>query len=236
MRRAIRCIVPPERGVAGWTKKLLACGAGTASRCCTGGSASFAALLQKGVFSLKKALESVRLSVQEFGSVRTVAVCGMLIALKFVLGLFTVNVSNLLKVGFAFLPIAAAGMLFGPGVGGTVGALGDILAYFIQPTGPYFPGFTLNAFLSGFLYGLLLYRRALKFGRVCVAKAAVTILVNFLLNPLWLSFLYGKAFWTIVSARAATNLALLPIDVFMLFSLLKILEKCRVPQMMRRNC
>ena len=47
-------------------------------------------------------------------------------------------------------------MLFGPGVGGAVGALSDILGYAVRPTGPYFPGFTVTAALSGVIFGLLL--------------------------------------------------------------------------------
>jgi ECF transporter S component (folate family) len=151
--------------------------------------------------------------------------CGMLLALKVVLGMFTLNVSPVLKIGFSFLPVAAAGMLFGPLAGGMVGALGDIVSYFISPTGPYFPGFTLNAFLAGFLYGLFLYKKNVTFVRTFCAKASVTVCVSFLLNPLWLSVLYSKAFFVILSARIVTNLILLPIDVLLLFGLLKTMKR-----------
>ena len=191
---------------------------------------------RKGSFLMKQTLASIRLSAQEMGSIRTVAVCGMLLALKLVLGLFTINVSSILKVGFAYLPVAAAGMLFGPVVGGVVGAAGDILGYFLQPTGPYFPGFTFDAFLSGFVYGLLLYRRPVKLWRTFTSKVLVTLLVSFLMNPLWLSILYGRAFFAVVSARAAANLAMIPVDTAILFSLLKIMEKSRVALMIRKKC
>ena len=181
-------------------------------------------------------LRSIRLSAQEIGSIRTVAVCGMLLALKMVLNMFTINVTSILKVGFAYLPIAAAGMLFGPVAGGIVGAVGDILGYFVQPAGPYFPGFTLDAVLSGFIYGLLLYRRPVRLGRTFAAKALVTLLISFVLNPLWLSLLYGKAFIAVVSARMATNLTLLPIDTAILLALLKIMEKSCVTHLMQKKC
>lgn len=191
---------------------------------------------RKGSFLMKQILVSIRLSAQEMGSIRTVAVCGMLLALKLVLGLFTINVSSILKVGFAYLPVAAAGVLFGPVVGGVVGAAGDILGYFLQPTGPYFPGFTFDAFLSGFVYGLLLYRRPVKLWRTFTSKVLVTLLVSFVMNPLWLSILYGRAFFAVVSARAAANLAMIPVDTAILFSLLKIMEKSRVALMIRKKC
>lgn len=200
------------------------------------GTASYAALLQKGVFPLKKIFSSIRLSAQDFGNVRTIAACGMLLALNIVLGFFRVNISSFLRISFAYLPVAAAGMLFGPIAGGVVGIAGDVISYFIQPTGPYFPGFTLNAFLSGFLYGLLLYRRPVKLLRVFSVKALLTFLISFVLNPLWLSILYGKAFFVIVSTRIASNLIMLPIETAMLLALLKILEKGHVLQLMRKNC
>ena len=185
---------------------------------------------------MKQMLNSVRLSARELSSIRTVAVCGMLLAIKMVLNLFTVNVSSLIKIGFSYLPVAVAGMLFGPVVGGIVGAAGDVLGYFIQPTGPYFPGFTLNAFLSGFVYGLFLYRRRAGALRAFSAKAAVTLLVSILLNPLWLSVLYGKAFFAVLSARIMTSLLLLPIDSAVLFTVLKVMEKSRVTRLIRNNC
>ena len=159
------------------------------------------------------------------GAVAALAACGMLLALKVVLGMFTLNVSPVLKVGFSFLPIAAAGMLFGPAAGGAVGALGDVVSYFVSPTGPYFPGFTLSAFLSGFLYGVFLHGKPVKLLRTVLAKAAVAVLVNLLLNPLWLSVLYSKAFLAVLSARIATNLILLPIDAALLFAMLKVMER-----------
>lgn len=236
MRRFTRCSVPLERGVVGRTKSFGLRYGGRIPLLHIRGGTSYAAQLQKGVFPLKQFLSSVRLSMREIGSIRTIAVCGMLLALKMVLNLFTINVGSLLKIGFAYLPIAAAGILFGPIVGGIVGAAGDILGYFVQPSGPYFPGFTLNAFLSGFLYGLLLYRRPVKLTRTFTTKALITLLVSLVLNPLWLSVLYGKAFFAVVSARIAANLAMLPIDTAVLFALLKVIEKSRVVQMMQKKC
>ena len=141
---------------------------------------------------MKKICGSIRLSARSLGSIRTIAVCGVLLSLKLVLNLFTINISALLKIGLAYLPIAAAGMLFGPVVGICISI--SISSPFIFPSGPYFPGFTLSAFLSGFVYGLLLYRGPVKLWRAFTAKALVTLLVSFLLNPLWLAMMYGKTF------------------------------------------
>jgi hypothetical protein len=197
---------------------------------------SCAAPLQKGVFPLKQMLNSIRLSAQEIGSIRTVAVCGMLLALKIVLSMFTINVTNILKVGFAYLPIAAARHAFRSGGRRNCRSRRGRSGLLRSACRPVLPGFTLNAFLSGFLYGLVLYRRPVKLTRTFAAKALVTLLVSLALNPLWLSVLYGKAFFAVVSARIVTNLVLLPIDTAVLFALLKIVEKSRVARMLQKNC
>lgn len=176
---------------------------------------------------MKHYFEPVRSSARALESVLALAVCGMLLALKIVLGLFSVDVSQILKIGFSFLPVAVAGMLFGPVAGGVVGAAGDILSWFVRSTGPYFPGFTLDAALSGFLYGLFFYRRKPGMVRVAAAKTSVTVLVSMILNPLWLSLLYGKAFYAIFAARIAANLAQLPVDAAMLFLTLRLVERVR---------
>lgn len=177
---------------------------------------------------MKNLVNSVKLSAQELGKVSTVAMCGMLIALQVILRFFTINVTLILRVGFAFLPVAAASMLFGPLTGGIVGALGDVITYFVNPTGPYFPGFTISGYVSGFLYGLILYKRPVGFFRALSAKAAVTVVISFVLNPIWLAIFYGKAFLAVLAARIVPQLALLPVDVAMLFIMLKILDKMPV--------
>jgi ECF transporter S component (folate family) len=185
---------------------------------------------------MKQVLNSVRLSAKELGSIRAITVCGMLLALQLVLDMFTINVTAILRISFSYLPMAAVGMIFGPVAGGVFGIVGDVLGYFIHPTGPYFPGFTLNAFLTGFVYGVFLYRKPVGVLRTFSAKALITLLVSILLNPLWLSVLYGKAFFAVVSARIVTNLILLPIEAAILHLLLKVIEKSRVTRLVRKNC
>lgn len=176
---------------------------------------------------MKSFISSAKLSQKRAGIV-TLAGCGMLLALKAILGMFTLNVSPILKIGFSFLPIAAAGMLFGPVAGGTVGALGDLVSYLMNPTGPYFPGFTVNGFLAGFLYGVFFYKKAVTLFRTFLAKATVTAVIDLCLTPLWLSILYSKAFFAVFAARVATDLILLPIDLLLLYALMKGIERERL--------
>ena len=80
----------------------------------------------------------------------------LLTALEIVFSRFlSINAWNL-KIGFNFLPIALAALLFGPLAGGLVGALGDFIGAILFPIGAYFPGFTFTAFLTGCCFGLFL--------------------------------------------------------------------------------
>lgn len=60
------------------------------------------------------------------------------------------------RIGFGALPVILAGIMFGPTAGGIVGAVGDIVGYYINPLGPYMPHFTLTAALTGIIPPLIL--------------------------------------------------------------------------------
>lgn len=170
----------------------------------------------------------VSASMKELSNVATVAVAGVLTALNIVLNFFTVVISNLLQFSFSFLAIAAAGMLYGPVVGGMVGAVGDVLGNIIFPTGPFFLGYTFNAFLTGFVYGLILYKKQITVLRVFISNLTLVVLINFLLDPLWISIMYGHAFVFVLSARIVSTFIMLPIHVAMLYFILKFVQKVQV--------
>ena len=86
--------------------------------------------------------------------------CAMLIAIEIVLSRFLSISTPIVKIGFDFAPMALAGILFGPWYGCAVGFLADFLGANMFPIGPYWPGFTLVAGLTGFTYGLLLHHKA----------------------------------------------------------------------------
>ncbi len=154
-------------------------------------------------------------------NVRVLTTAGMLVAVAVVFGFFKIPITQIIEIRFQFLPIACGAMLFGPVVGGIIGALADILGYLVKPTGPFFPGFTLSAVIQGILYGLFLYHREITAKRVIPAQAANTLTIDFLLNPLWLSILYGRGFIVIFTERIAKNLIMFPINVVLLLVVLR---------------
>lgn len=92
-------------------------------------------------------------------NVKSVAILGILVAAEIIFARFSIHTWNL-KIGFSFVPIVIAAVLYGPIAGGMVAAIGDVISAFLFPVGAYFPGFTLTAFLAGVLYGLFLKKKA----------------------------------------------------------------------------
>ena len=86
-------------------------------------------------------------SWHELRKTKVMAVAAMLIAIGVILGFFSVQLTEFIRIGFSGIPNELASMLFGPVVGGIMGGIGDILKFLIKPTGPYFFGYTLNAML-----------------------------------------------------------------------------------------
>lgn len=172
-------------------------------------------------------------SMREFRYVRTLTVCGLLAALAFVLESFSIPLGETLKIGFSGLPNEMVDFLFGPAVGSLFSGMLDVLKYIVHPTGGFFPGFTFNAFLAGLIYGVFLYKKPVSFWRILTAKFVVALLVNVFLNTYWLSILYGNAFSVLLPARLMKNLLMWPINSFVTYLLLKVLERSGVVKMIK---
>lgn len=142
-----------------------------------------------------------------------------------VLDLFTIVVNDFLQISFTSLTHAMTGYLYGPVVGCMAGGVADIIKYLIKPTGTFFPGFTLNEMLSGFIYGCFFYKKEIKLHRVITARICVVVTINLILIPLWLSIMYGNAYKVMVATRIIKNIVQLPVDIFVLYTILKFGEK-----------
>lgn len=154
-------------------------------------------------------------------NVRAITTCGMLLAVSVVLGFFKVPVTEIIELRFAFLPIACIGMLFGPVVGAETGMLSDILGYIVKPTGPFFPGFTISAIAQGIIYGLFFYKKEITVRRIILAQLTDTIIVSLILNPIWLSILYGNGFIAVFTGRLIKTAVMFPINTVLLAAILK---------------
>ncbi len=184
---------------------------------------------------MKKFVSLFTDSAQEFKHVSTIAVCGLMAALAIVLKSFSIPLGETIKLGFSGLPNEVVDYLFGPVLGSIFAAALDVLKFLIRPTGAYFPGFTISAFLAGLIYGVFLYKKPISFWRILLAKALVAVFVNILLNTLWISMLYGKAFLPMLPPRILKNLLEVPVDTLLLFLVLRLLEKVGIFRMVRNS-
>jgi len=177
---------------------------------------------------VKKFVLLFKSSASELKNVTTISVAGMLVGIGVVLSFVKIVLSPVLEISFSFLPLAAGGLLYGPVVGGIIGIWIDILGYFVRPNGPFFPGFTLSALISGVLYGLFLYKKPVTWTRVIIVSALIAVFINLGLTSLWLSMMYGKAFLVLLSARILKNVVMFPINTALLMVLLKFIERFRI--------
>ena len=165
-------------------------------------------------------------SKRSFVNVQCLAILGILMALAVVLGFVaSIDLGPYIRIGFSGLPNRIVEYLFGPIVGCIFGGIGDIVKFIVKPSGPFFFGFTFNAMLSGIIYGAILYKKPIHIGRIFVAELIIKVLINCVLNTLWLDMLYGKGFFAILPMCVLKNAIMLPIDTIILFIVLTFVEK-----------
>ncbi|MDD6806829.1 MAG: folate family ECF transporter S component [Oscillospiraceae bacterium] len=133
-------------------------------------------------------------------SINEIAATGFLVALEVVLNRFaSINLWNL-KIGLAFIPIMVAGMLLGPVKAGVVGVVSDLIGAILFPSGAFFPGFTLSAFIRGFLYGACLYKNQ-KIINLIIASFINQFGISLFITSFWLHILYASPYWPLVYSR-----------------------------------
>ncbi len=148
---------------------------------------------------------------------RNMLFVGLFIALEVILTRFTSVETLTVRISFEFIAIAISAILFGPITAGTAAAIADVLGMIIFPKGPYFPGFTLSAFLSGFLYGIILYKKRITMIRTFFAALVVIVATSLILNTIWLIFLYGNAAYADLVSRLIKCVVFLPIQTVMIY-------------------
>ena len=131
---------------------------------------------------------------------KTMNVLGVLIAIQIVLSRFLSISAWNVKIGFGFIPIVVAAILYGPFPAGIAYALSDMIGAILFPVGPYFPGFTLTAFLTGVTYGLFLHKKQ---SVPCIAGAVAVsqLVLSLLVNSLWISILYSTPYTALLATR-----------------------------------
>ena len=122
---------------------------------------------------------------------------------------------------FSFLVVGLGCMCYGPCVGMMAGAIIDSVGFLLSSYGePYFPGYLVTAVLSGFIYGVLLYKRKPTLLRIIVVRLIINYGSNVLLGSVWKAMLYGKGYLYYLTSGAIKNTLMLPVEVFLMWAVL----------------
>jgi len=127
------------------------------------------------------------------------------------------------RIGFGALPIIFAGVAFGPIAGGIVGALGDLLGYFINPMGAYMPHFTFTSFLTGFIPGVMVFyvlKRCRTLPIIFISVAVGQLISSLILVPYFINTLFGVPFTVLMPPRLISQLINIPLYAYFIKVLL----------------
>lgn len=157
-----------------------------------------------------------------------IAVLGMLLAMEVVLSRFLSIQTSITRIGFGFVPLVIAGILYGPVASTILAGLADILGALLFPTGAFFPGLTVTAVLVGLVYGLFLYKREFNYKSVSDWIRVVLLVVvrqgglALLLQSYWLSILWGSTYKAVFATRIPQVLILGAVEIIMIPILMKV--------------
>ena len=157
---------------------------------------------------------------------------GALTAMEIVFNRFLSFKTWDLKIGFSFIPVVVAAMLYGPLGGACVGALGDFIGAMLFPNGPFFPGFTFTALLTGAVYGLFLSKdlfanKKMLPVRVVLCVAINQLVLSLLLNSYWISVLYGSPYVPLLGTRLIQCAILIPVQIAVIFALVPVMAQVK---------
>jgi ECF transporter S component (folate family) len=144
---------------------------------------------------------------------KKIVTIALLIAMEIVLTRFLSIQTPVIRISFGFIPIAMIAMMYGPIYGGIGAALADLTGVALFPIGAFFPGFTLTAFLTGFVYGIFLHKQQKNLFRICAAVLIVTVCLNLGLDTLWIQILTGSGYLALIPVRIVRTLIMTPIQI-----------------------
>lgn len=155
-------------------------------------------------------------AAKEFSSLKVLVFAALIAALRIIIGMFPLPVGENLRILFKFIPDSVGAMVFGPLLGMCVGGIADVLGFFIFPSGPFFPGYTLSAMLTYLVFALFFYRAEVSVLRVALARLSTNILINVGLGSLWSHLMYGKGYLYYLMTSIVKNLLLLPAEIIVI--------------------
>ena len=163
--------------------------------------------------------------------IKKIIIAALLLAASIVINRFLSVNTSILSIGFTFVPLMLSGIILGPKYSLLIAGLSDLIGALLFPFGSYFVGYTISSSLTGLVYGLLLYNKEgfvfnKKFLiRLLIAILIVCILINGVLNTIWIIMTVKSASYAIIPTRVLKQLIMIPVMFITMSSLTKLLEK-----------
>lgn len=161
-----------------------------------------------------------RAACAEVKSTRMLVLTALLVAVRVALKSLAIPVGESLYITVGFFVNAVGSMVYGPVLGFLSGVVSDLLGCLLFPKGAFFLPFTLIEGLGSLFYALFFYRAKLSPVRIFASKLTVNVVLNIILTPLALSWMYGKSVLVYILPRIAKNLLIFPLEAVLLMMFL----------------
>ena len=145
-------------------------------------------------------------------STRYLAHLSMFVVLQIVFTLFIGVATPITRITLTFVPMAVAGMMYGPVFGLVAALTADLIRATLWPIGPFFFGFSVSAAMVGALYGLLYKKEDMKKSIIFIAIFK-GIVIHLFLNTFWVSIVAKAPYSAILVPRIVKELFLIPIEI-----------------------
>lgn len=122
------------------------------------------------------------------------------------------------RIGFGGFPAIFGGIILGPLAGGVIGAVTDVLGFFINPMGPYMPHFSITAALTGAIPGFIyiyFLKRQSTWVNLILAISIGQIITSLLLTPYFLQTLFEIPMTVTMIPRLVGQAINIPIYVWL---------------------
>ena len=147
------------------------------------------------------------LSVNNKGRERTlqIVIMAMMVALIFIFSRFLGITTDVIHLGFDFLPVVLIGCLYGPVWAAVTYMVGDLVCAMLMPYGVINPGLTVIAGIIGLVYGFAFYGRDLSGKKLIIVTAIASLIVAGVIKlfgtTLCLAVMYGSPYWPMLISR-----------------------------------
>ena len=179
-------------------------------------------------------MQKMKESLSELKNIKVLCVLGMLGGLSIVLYTITFQLTDVLQIGFDPVCNILADCLFGPAVGAIFSGAMDMLNFFLNPRGPFNPGLTLNAVISGLFIGSMFYKKKPTPVKLCIVLLIDHVILNAFLGTFWLYLVNGKGMLAWFPTRLASNLVKPFIETAIVLIIYKALDASGLIQMIRK--